>query len=286
MPGLPKFSLLKHFETSAPLICDGAKSSILQHLGLPPTNACFMANLSHPQLVPQAHQAYVKAGAVVSRTNTEGAHRFTLTALDIDSRIENLNNNGMALLREGIGMRGIPAGSITSVRKEVTGEIPLHQVEHAYGEQCIYLSDTGARFLMLSEFEAVEDLQLAVRVAKRSVQKQVVGYLRLSPGMVFSKLVPQLESLLDLDCDFLGIQAAWDYPELATWAEQLVEHFGILCVLLDEPKPLPFGEVAPEYAQISQSLLHQEIAMLGGGRHTHPAHVQKISQLVHTMYSK
>ncbi|MBF0288846.1 MAG: homocysteine S-methyltransferase family protein [SAR324 cluster bacterium] len=283
MSTFPQFSLLKHLEKNAPVICDGAKLPLLQELGFPETSACFMANLTHPQLVPQVYQNYLRAGASILRTNTESAHRFVLDELQLLDRLENINNNGMALLREGVGMLGIPAGSVTSVKKDVIGEIPLHLLERAYGEQFIYLADTGAKFIMLSEFTDLEDLKTALRVAKHSVQRQLVAHLRLCQQEDVSVVLEKMQELWERGTDFIGIQASSQYHHLSLLMETLVDHFGIVSVLLDEPAPLPFGQVSPEFRKVAQTLLEQEVAILGGGHHTTPAHIQSITEIVTTL---
>ncbi len=280
MPNFPQFSLLKHLEKNAPVICDGAKLPLLKEMGFPETNACFMANLTHPELVPQVYQNYLEAGASILRTNTEGAHRFVLEELKLVDRLENINNNGMALLREGVGMRGLPAGSVTSVKKDVLGEIPTHLLERAYGEQFIYLADTGARFMMLSEFTDLDDLKIALRVAKHSVQKQLVVHLCLHQEEEPAVVLEKMQELWERGADFLGIQASWQYKNLSWLMATLVDHFGIVSILLDEPARLPFGQVSSEFKKTVQQLLEQEIAIIGGGHHTTPAHIQSITEIV------
>jgi len=177
MFAFPKFSLLNYLEKNTPVICDGAKTMYLQKLGFPERNTSFTANLTHPDLVSQTHKEYLQQGASILRTNTEGANRIVLESLELTDRGENINNNSMMLLREGAGMSGIFAGSISSIKKEITGEISVRLLEQAYGEQLIFLSDTGAKLIIFSEFEDVQDLMTAVRVAKRSIQKQTIAHL-------------------------------------------------------------------------------------------------------------
>lgn len=283
MAHFPHFSLLDYLEKHAPVVCDGAKSLPLQALGFPKTNACFMANLTHPDQVCQVHRAYLEAGASILRTNTEGAHRLALEALGLGERGENINNNGMALLREGIGMRGIPVGSVASVQKNVKGKVLKGFLEQAYGEQFIYQADTGAKFFMLTDFEDLADLKIALRVAKTSIQKQGVAHLKLTPKNAYPHLLSDMESL-QKTADFIGIQASWQQPDLAEQVADLVEHFGIVSVLLEEPKPLPSGEVSQGFLQMAQALLAQQPAIIGGGTHTTPHHIQTLAEQVRQHY--
>lgn len=147
----------------------------------------------------------------------------------------------------------------------------------------IYQSDTGARFIILSEFEDWEDLKIATSVAKRSIQKQVVAHLRLPKNLDFPTLLSQLEKLQE-NVEFIGIQASWEQADLPDLMASLVEHFGIVSLLLDEPAPLSFGRVSSEFTKTIQQLLPLEPAIIGGGRYTTPAHIQAISQRIKTLY--
>ncbi len=285
MATFPQFSLLNHLEKHAPVICDGAKPLLLREWGFPETNACFLANLTHPALVSQMHQAYLNAGASILRINTEGAHQFVLETLEIENRGENINNNGMALLRKGVGMRGIPAASVTSIKKDISGDIPKPWMERAYGTQLIYQADTGARFVMFSEFADWEDLKTAVRVAKRSVQKQIVAHLKFTLHDDPSTLTRQLEEV-QKNADFIGIQASWQHPKLVGLTASIIHHFGIVSILLDETLPQPFGQVATGFPQVVENLLSHEPAIIGGGANTTPAHIRTIASLVGNSFEK
>ena len=285
MSTFPQFSLLNHLKKHAPVICDGAKPLLLQQWGFPQTNACFMANLTHPVLVSRMHKVYLDAGASILRINTEGAHQFILETLRLEDRGENINNNGMVLLREGVGMRGLPAASVTSIKKDLPGEIPAPWLERAYGTQLIYQTDTGARFVMFSEFEDWQDLQMAVRVAKRSVQKQIVAHLKFTLNDNLATLESRLEEV-QKKSDFVGVQAWWQHPKLIELTASLIRHFGIVSILLDESATQPYGQVDTEFSQVVETLLSHEPAILGGGANTTPAHIQIISSLVNGKFEK
>lgn len=283
MATFPRFSLLDYLEKNAPVVCDGAKSLPLQSLGFPETNACFMANLTHPDLVCKVHHTYLAAGAAILRTNTEGAHRLMLECLDLVDRGENINNNGMILLREGVGMRGLPAGSVSSIKKDITGTVSERLLEKAYGEQLIYQADTGAKFMMFSDFEEIEDLKIAVRVSKRSVQKQVVAHFKITLNPSLADLLHQMESLQKI-ADFIGVQASWQHPNLSEVVASLVDHFGIVSVLLDEAAPCAVDEISKGFSQMIESLLPHQPAIIGGGNYTTPPHIQMMAKQIATIY--
>ncbi len=244
-----------------------------------------MANLTHPALVSELHRVYLDAGASIMRINTEGAHQLILRTLQIEDRGENINNNGMALLREGVGMRGIPSASVTSIKKDVSGEIPDSWLEQAYGAQLIYQADTGAHFVMFSEFDDWEDLNMAVRVSKRSIQKQVVAHLKFTPNDNPATWISRLEKI-QKKSDFIGVQASWQHPKLIELTASLIRHFGVVSILLDEPVPQPFGRITTDFLRIVEILLSHVPAIIGGGTNTTPAHIQTIASIVNNLFEK
>lgn len=285
MLDVPQFSLIKHLEKHAPLICDGAKSLVLHNLGVPQTEMCFVANLTHPQLVVQMYKSYLQAGASILRTNTDGANFLALDALELNGRGENINNNGMALIREGAGMAGIPAGSVISTKKYVTGDIPHHILEKAYGEQFIYLADTGAKFVMLGDFNSLDELLLATRVAKRTIQKQTVVHWTIEEPEE-RDIIKGMQALLKQGADFVGIQASSKLEKLPQITKKLVSEFGVVSVLLDEPIALPFGNVSSDFLSMTEKLLDSEVAIIGGGNHTTPAHIKEINHIMKRIFAE
>ncbi|MGK5092633.1 homocysteine S-methyltransferase family protein [Deltaproteobacteria bacterium TL4] len=154
----PQFSLLKVLEKQAPLLGDGSVAFLLSNSGQPLDAPGFLANLSHPEKVQSFHQAYLQSGAAILRTNTAGAHRVNLEALTLLDRCEAINNLGVALLRESVGDQHITAGHITAIHST---KLLRETREKAYAEQAIYLSDTGAKVLVLSDFAEAEELKTA-----------------------------------------------------------------------------------------------------------------------------
>jgi len=89
-----------------------------------------------------------------------------------------------------------------------------------------------------------------------------------------------MKEVVQYGADFIGIQASWDDKNLLLLTQVLVEHFGIVSILLDEPDPLPIGEVSTGFIKMAQHLLENEIAIIGGGFHTTPAHIMQLKKLI------
>ncbi len=82
------------------LIGDGAVGTLLGERGVGFGHPYARANLSHPEMVTDIHEEYLRAGADVIETNTFAANRFKLETHDLEERVREVN----------AGAPGSPAG--------------------------------------------------------------------------------------------------------------------------------------------------------------------------------
>lgn len=73
-----------------PLLADGAMGTLLMARGAPPEENLDALNLTRPELVAQAHQDYLAAGAQIVETNTYGANRYKLSAAGLEDKLERI----------------------------------------------------------------------------------------------------------------------------------------------------------------------------------------------------
>ncbi|MBF0352791.1 MAG: homocysteine S-methyltransferase family protein [SAR324 cluster bacterium] len=275
----PHFSLLKILERQAPLLMDGDKQTVFQQFYPDLVPPWWKANLEQHDAVLRIHQSYLEAGATILRTNTEGANRFELEATGFINREEAVNNSAMALLKQSLGFQGISAGSIIPVRKE---GLSAEARAFAYGQQAIYLSDTGAGLFVLSEFSDDAELCLAIGAIRRSSQKEVLAHLRVQGRPDILKIVATLQHVYQEGAHFTGIQVPVDMPDLMELVDNMIEELGIVSLLLDES--YPGDTVSDQFGIIAQTILEKDIAILGGGRQTSNLHIQKMKQFHQEIY--
>ncbi len=279
----PQFSLLQQLKLRAPLICDGNLSTTSAHLGFSSSDACFLASLHDWEHVRQLHQEYIKSGAEVLRSNTEGAHCFALEELGISGREEALNNSAMALLQETIGRQHLAVGAISSIKKIVEGVVLKKDIEFAYGQQAIYLSDTGACFLVLNGFCDHQDLQSAIRAIHRSSQKEILAYFAPDQDENPQQILNYLKKYLETERVFVGLELRCDDPRFQDLLLQAVEEVGIVACMIGEVENLEYGEVSPAFQEAIAVALQAEVSIIAGGLRTSPEHVRMISETAKKM---
>jgi homocysteine S-methyltransferase len=76
------------------LIGDGAVGTLLGERGVGFGHPYARANLSHPRMVTEIHEEYLRAGADVIETNTFAANRFKLEIHDLEDRVSDVNARG------------------------------------------------------------------------------------------------------------------------------------------------------------------------------------------------
>src|SRR4028118_127980 len=81
------------------LIGDGAVGTLLGERGVGFGHPYARANLSHPRMVTEIHEEYLRAGADVIETNTFAANRFKLEIHDLEDRVRQVNVEGARLAR-------------------------------------------------------------------------------------------------------------------------------------------------------------------------------------------
>jgi methionine synthase I (cobalamin-dependent) len=272
------FSILSWLETEAPVISDGSLRPVLERFGLTSEQPACLANIQQMDWVRAAHKSYQRSGANFFRTNTAGATLPELTQHGVEDRTEAINNNGMALLREALGTGVITAGVLQQVKSTQVLPEPLR--EQAYGPQVVYLSDTGANFLWCAGFTRWEELAHVAQIARRSFVRETVLHLSLEPDQEYHEQLPELIGLVRRGQTFIGLEASPLQPKLEEYVQELVEHCGVVSVILGE---VPQGEeTGPSswFQRKAERLLRAEVAMLGLGPHTTPKHVRWLRQLL------
>lgn len=276
----PSFSLLHYLKKNAPVLCDGNKLGPLHQKGFPPQFPAWAANLSQFEQIKSVYHHYVDAGASILRTNTEGAHRLALEALELNDRIEAINNNGMALLREAVGSKVLAAAAISSVNANLNQLVTTSFLDEGYSEQAVYLADTGAQFFMLTEFESLEDLKMAITLVKRVSTREIVAHLELKIPIHLTELIQQLVQLRKQGAEFVGVQLSPTLPEIAPIIAQVIEHCGIVSVILNEVPQDPDQPPSSAFEQAAKVICAADISIVGGGRHTTPHHIKLLRELL------
>jgi methionine synthase I (cobalamin-dependent)/5,10-methylenetetrahydrofolate reductase len=160
------------------VIGDGALGTMIGERGIGRETNYERLNLTRPDFIKDLHAAYLEAGAQVLETNTFGANRTKLALFQFADDAAAINRAGVALAREVAGGRAYVAGSVgplaEGLGRHEADPLTDDQVRDVFREQIVALADAGADLLILETFSDLDQLLLALEVAKKETDLPVV----------------------------------------------------------------------------------------------------------------
>src|SRR5688572_1374199 len=163
-----------------PLLGDGAMGTQLMMAGLE-SGACGEEwNLTHPERVLGIQRRYAEAGSDVILTNTFGGSRIMLNRHGNADNVAAINKAAVEIVRRAFteaGRDGYVVGDIGPFGglMEPYGEFTEQQVREAFEEQAKALVDAGANAIIIETQTGLEELSIAITVAKEAGAKCVIG---------------------------------------------------------------------------------------------------------------
>ena len=152
------------------LVGDGAIGTMLYSKGVSLDSNFEHLNLIRPKLVAELAREYVAAGAQVIETNTFGANYTRLSAIGLGHKVAEINLAGAGIAREAAGGAVLVAGSVgplVAIKGEER-ERAVPEMEEFFRIQCAALAEGGVDFLLLETFSSLQQLKLAVKVARET----------------------------------------------------------------------------------------------------------------------
>ena len=154
-----------------PLLGDGAMGTLLFERGFGFDQCLEALVVEQPAMVAAIHTDYARAGAEIITTHTFGANRWRLAKHGLEGKVSDFNGKAVALakqVRAAMGRAFWIAGNIGPVGRLVNwaDEGECKGVAAAYAEQIGALAEAGVDLLLFETFSYVQELELAVQVAK------------------------------------------------------------------------------------------------------------------------
>ncbi len=281
-PALPFLDAVKR----SILVFDGAMGSLLYERGVFVTQNFEQLNVTRPDVVRRIHADYLEAGAQVLQTNTFGANRVSLERHGLVGEARSLNLAGARIAREIAGEHAYVAGSIgpTGLVPGVSAEWDDKAIEDMFAEQAAALAEGGSDLLALETFRHLDELQLAVRGARRGAPGlPILAMVTFdASGTVADGSEPEkvAERVRAMGVDALGINHG-DGPQLAlAMAERMGGVDLPLCVQPNAGLPRTIDGrqlymATPEYFDVfARRMIQAGARMVGGCCGTTPEHVR------------
>lgn len=167
------------------VILDGAMGTELERRGVPMDRVAWSgaAIATHPQVIREIHEDYIRAGADIVITNTFGASRHVLEPAGLGERVGELHRTAVTLAREACDVAGdgrplYVAGSISCFLPENAKgtELPADVARANYREQADNFAEAGADLIILEMMMDAQSTILAIEAAAATGLPVWVGF--------------------------------------------------------------------------------------------------------------
>ncbi|XOF32958.1 MAG: bifunctional homocysteine S-methyltransferase/methylenetetrahydrofolate reductase [Candidatus Electrothrix sp. YB6] len=151
---------------------DGALGSYLFERGVERGRNLDLLNVQAPEMIFAAHEEYIRAGSQLIETNTFGANRFTLREVGAEDRMEEINRTGAEIAVKAAGHQVYVAGSVGPtgiIFPRDEEEFTLDDLRENFRAQVRGLADGGVDLLILETFSSLDEVLLAIEVARSEV---------------------------------------------------------------------------------------------------------------------
>ena len=178
-------ALQKRLDNGDVIILDGGTGTELQRRGVPMHGVAWSAAalLTHPDVVREVHEDYIRAGADVIITNTFSAARHTLEEAGMGDSVAQANTRAVSLAKEARDMAAedrpvYVAGSVSTFFPGLQPELipPAEQARASYREQAQLLAEAGVDLIILEMMRDVEQSSFAIEAAGSTGLPTWVGF--------------------------------------------------------------------------------------------------------------
>ena len=276
--------------SATPLLADGAMGTMLYAQGASSEQCLEYLVLARPAAVSEIHLAYANAGADVIKTHTFGANRVRLAAYGLADKVRDLNFRAVKLVRDVREVSGralFIAGDVGPLGQRLApdGHLTAEEAHNAFREQISVLWEAGADLLLFETFVELDELALAVQVARQVCDLPIVASLTFAEdGLTYNGITPDVAAaqLQAAGADLVGMNCSVGPVAMLRTLETLHVAAPELSVSVMPNAGFPervegrfYYPSSPEYfARQVRPFLDNGARLLGGCCGTTPMHIR------------
>ena len=174
-------ALIQRLNSGDQILIDGATGTEIEKRGVPMIQNAWNGGgaLTHPDIVRQVHEDYIRVGSEIVISNTFSTSRHVLRDADLEEQFESLNRRSIELAVEARTNMNSPnvlvAGGIThwSFTEHVP---PPHLLRTNIEEQAAIMANAGADLIMLEMMVDIERMLILIDAAQKSGLPVWVGF--------------------------------------------------------------------------------------------------------------
>jgi methionine synthase I (cobalamin-dependent)/5,10-methylenetetrahydrofolate reductase len=276
------------------LIGDGAVGTLLGERGVGFGHPYARANLSHPGMVTDIHDEYLRAGADAIETNTFAANRFKLETHDLEDRVREVNVEGANLaLRAaksvaGAVDRALVLGAVGPLGRPLApvGPVSPDEARSVFMEQAEALLEGGADAILLETFTDLVELRLAYE-AVEDLGAPVLAYKTfVEDGDTLAEGLPEraAREISSWGADLTGANCTVGPQRMVEIIEQMAVGAGPVAAFPNPSLPqlvdgrIRFRRYTDHFAKYGVKLAEAGARLVGGCCGTTPADTRALSE--------
>ncbi len=273
-------------------VMDGAMGTVLYARGVF-FNVCYdELNATHPDLVEDVHEQYIRAGAEIIETNTFGANPVKLSSHGLDARTEELNERAAAIAVRAAAGRAAVAGAIgpLGIRIEPLGPTSLDEARDYFGRQVDGLLAGGVDGFVLETFSDLVELEQAFGAVRSRCDLPVIAQATVGEDglTAFGTTVERVAAAADVwGADAVGLNCSVGPAVILEGLEAMAEVTRLpLAAVPNAGLPRAIGDrkiyvTGPEYmAQYARRAIEAGARIVGGCCGTTPEHIRAVAEVV------
>jgi homocysteine S-methyltransferase len=274
------------------LVCDGAMGTMLYARGIFLNRSFDELNLTHPDLVAEVHQAYIRAGADVVESNTFGANRVKLGHFGLADKVHAINAEGARIARHAAREQAYVAGAIgpLGIRIEPWGKTGVDEAQEYFREQAAGLLEGGVDLFILETFHDINEISAAIRAVRALSDLPIVAQVTTEEdGNTLDGAAPEafVSHLEALGASIIGVNCSVGPAGMLETIERMAR---VARVPLSaqpnagRPREIEGRNIylsSPEYmASYARRFVNNGVRLVGGCCGTTPEHVRHIKMAV------
>jgi methionine synthase / methylenetetrahydrofolate reductase(NADPH) len=276
-----------------PLAADGAMGTMINAAGIGFERSFEGLNLTQPDTITDIHRAFIAAGADVIETNTFSATAIHLDRWGLADRHRDINAAAARAAKLAVAEAGRPvfvAGSIgpTGARLSPLGPLSADDARTAFRDQITTLAESGVDVLVFETFADIDELELAIGVAKSVCALPIVASMSFTrdvrtrggavPEAAVHRLLGAGADVIGANCSTgpRGVYEVLDRYNAATSTDVAFSAMPNAGYPESRGEQLFFPAPPDYFADYATRFLAAGARLIGGCCGTTPAHIQGV----------
>ena len=289
--------LLQRLHAGEPILIDGATGTEIERRGVPQLDNAWNGGgaLSHPQILCNVHEDYLRLGAEIIISNTFATHYYALRDAGESDRFEAYNRRGVELAieaRDTTNRHNALVAAGISYWSWSGNHPSLENLKVATERQVDILTRAGAELILLEMMIDIDKMLVLLEAAQATGLPVWVGFTcELGPqGVVCLRNGEPLSNALAVlqgrEVDLVNIMHT-EVVDVDACLADLQSHWsGLVGVYAHsgefvDNRMVFDSTISPaEYCSAAQRWLEQGVNVIGGCCGIEPRHIEVLSKLV------